>query len=300
MSLLKNIMCLLKNIKVLSRDTIDDIKWNNVQQVMRVYKYGNMAEERFGVKTLSVLDAEQSLNEILNNPKSFYRYGDGEINIMRGENAGTQDFDPRLADLLKMALDDQTNTAYIGIGYEYFYFNIWGENEFANRFYMSDEGENYRQFYYSHCSSNINYIDTGFTQRYFSLKEEERENWYKKLVLLFKNKDIHVFMGKQAYDNLEYKIYDEAKTVKYWFGPSHNAFSMYDEILKYARELPKDTILCFALGATAKALIYELNKEGYICYDIGHMAKDYDVYRKGVLSNPTNARAFYTDDYKLK
>lgn len=300
MSLYNKVICLLKNIRLLSSKSIDDLQWSGIQQVMRMYKYGNFLEEKTGESKLNVLDAEQSLNAIISNPKTFYRFGDGEINIMRGENAGTQDYNPRLENLLKLALADQTNTSYIGIGYEYFYFNIWGNNDFANRFYMSDAGEKYRQFYYQYCSSEVNYVDTGFTQRYFSLKEDEKKKWYDKILLLFKEKDMFVFMGKQAFDNLEYKIYDEARNVNYWFGPSHNAFDIYDDILEVARQIPKTTILCFALGATAKALAYELSKEGYICYDIGHLAKDYDVYKKEVPSTNDNAKAFYIDDYKLK
>lgn len=299
MKLFDRIKTFIRNIKYLSRIDLNDSEDTILSVTKRAVAYGDLLNPSKANK-IRVLDAENSLKIILNSPKSFYRYGDGEINIMSGENAGTQEYNPRLAKLLSDALCDESNSAYIGIGYEYFNFDVWGINDFANRFYLSSEGEEYRKFYLKNCSTKVTYIDTGFTQRYFSLREEEQDKWYSQIESLFIGKKIKVFMGKSAYDNLDYKIYDKADKVEYWFGPSKNAFDMYDEILDIARKTSKDTILCFALGATAKALIYELSKEKYLCYDIGHMAKDYDSYKKHIPINYKNAERFYTDDYKLR
>lgn len=297
MNFIRKAKNLVRNLQFLSNTRFDEITWQQVETMKNAVKYGSLLKTPCNL--LKILSPEDSLAIILSNPKSFYRFGDGEINIMSGKDAGTQKFDKRLADLLLTALEDTSSNSHIGIGFEYFTFNLWGHNEFANKFYLLN-ADNYRKFFLEHCSTEFQYIDTGFTQRYFSLNEMEIQNWYEKLVLLFKNKKINVFMGETAFNNLEYKIYDEAESVKYFFQPSKNAFDKYDEILGLAKTLPKDEILCFALGATAKPLIYELSKEHYICYDIGHMAKDYDSYRKNIAINLENAEKFYTDDYKIK
>lgn len=288
---------LLHNIKYLSQKNIEEIYWESIQNEKIAIRYGGLLQESIN-DNLHILNSEDSLQQILSKPKSFYRFGDGEIEIMLGGNAGTQMYNPKLSKGLMDAFLDIDADAYIGIGYDYFNFNIWNGNDFQNKFYLFSS-EKYRNFYLKYCEKNYTYIDTGFTQRYFTLPIEKRIEWFADLKALFKEKNVVLFMGEQAYKNLNYYIFDEANEVNVNFCPSKNAYDKYDDIVEKVRGYSKDTLICMAIGATSKVLAYQLTKEGYLVYDIGHMLKDYDSYKKEIIVNHENAEMFYKEDYKL-
>ena len=79
---------------------------------------------------------------------------------------------------------------------------------------------------------------------------------------------------------MNYDVFEEAAHKEIIFAPRINAWSTYKQIMKKALTYSKDTILCFILGPTATVLAYELSQKGYVAWDIGHMAKDYDRFRK--------------------
>ncbi len=289
---------LLHNLRFLSSTRLEEMYFNNIGYLKRGIMYGKLLKP-VEEKKLKILNSDETLDLLLMHPKSFYRFGDGEINLMTGGCAGTQENHPELAKKLKLALTDTSANAYIGIGYDYFDFDLWSQNEFSNRFYLM-YADKYREFYLENCSNNYTYIDTGFSQKYFSLSDKETHDWFMKLKLLFRGKNISLFMGEQAYKNLDYYIFDEAGKITLEFCASKNAFSDYEKMMEKARMRPKSDVICLAVGATAKVMAYELTKEGYIVYDIGHMPKDYDSYMKKVKKDRESAEEFYLEDYRLK
>ena len=46
----------------------------------------------------------------------------------------------------------------------------------------------------------------------------------------------------------------------------------------------------------ANSLAHTLAKEGYMAWDIGHLAKDYDMYMKNIQKNPTTINDFFQPD----
>ena len=59
---------------------------------------------------------------------------------------------------------------------------------------------------------------------------------------------------------------------------------------------PNKKIFVFILGPTANALVYKLSQKGYIAWDIGHLAKDYDAYMKKIEKNEKNIFEFFKPD----
>ena len=56
---------------------------------------------------------------------------------------------------------------------------------------------------------------------------------------------------------------------------------VYDEIIRdITRNVSKDTMICLILGPTATVMAADLTDMGYLAWDIGHIAKDYDIYMK--------------------
>ncbi|MBR1729429.1 MAG: DUF1792 domain-containing protein [Selenomonadaceae bacterium] len=61
-------------------------------------------------------------------------------------------------------------------------------------------------------------------------------------------------------------------------------------------QYPKDCIFEFILRSTATVLAYEMSNRGYIAYDIGHMAKDYNAFMNKEPRTPENSAKFFAPD----
>ena len=76
-----------------------------------------------------------------------------------------------------------------------------------------------------------------------------------------------------------------------------HAFSEYDALLKKIDEkVPKDYLVCLILGQTATVLVPDLTDRGYMAWDVGHVAKDYDAYMKKTEKTQENMDKFWAPD----
>lgn len=73
-------------------------------------------------------------------------------------------------------------------------------------------------------------------------------------------------------------MFDNVKSIKRIICPFKNAFNVYDKIIKAIVQLPKKILILIALGPTATALSYDLNKLGYQSIDIGHVDIEYEWF----------------------
>lgn len=96
---------------------------------------------------------------------------------------------------------------------------------------------------------------------------------------------------------LEYDVFERAKEKMVIHGPSKNAYARHDEILnEICTKVPKDYLICLILGMTAKVLVPELTEIGYVAWDVGHLAKDYNAYMKGEQKCQKNISNFWAPD----
>ena len=75
-----------------------------------------------------------------------------------------------------------------------------------------------------------------------------------------------------------------------------NAFAEYDKILNQAKKIDKSKLVIIILGPTATVLAYDLAKQGYEAIDFGHIAKDYDFYRKKIDHTDQEFEDFFKPD----
>ncbi|MGN9136115.1 GT-D fold domain-containing glycosyltransferase [Clostridium sp. HCP1S3_B4] len=274
-----------------------EIKESRYNTLLNVEDYCNyeMSENFLAEsKRLKILDYEETLNNILKNPKSFCRFGDGEIDIMNGKSIPFQKFDERLARIMLEILEDEITDLYVGINYNYFH-STKMLNSYNRKFYLMDVRP-YREFLLNHCSMKRKYIAAAFNQLYMFYDKYNFDYYYQRIKLLFKDKELVIFTGKGVFKELKYDVFEECKRKKVIECPSINAFSEYDNILNRARKFPQNKVLCFILGPTSKALVYQLTKEGYMAWDIGHMAKDYNMYMRNVEKSAIEINEFYKPD----
>lgn len=288
---------LIKNIKYLMNSDLyedfskQELKLFNDIEENYIYEFSDKLKN---LQKPKILDYQNTLKLIVNKPKSFVRLGDGEIDIMKGKDIPFQIYDPKLAAILSTILEDQTTDMYIGINYSYFYDTSYLD-DVTRKFYLIGTPQ-HRQFLLTHCNMNREYINATFNQVYMGADNIDHAEYYNSLKKLFKDKKIVIFAGKGILDDLKYDLFEFSHSKEIVLGPSINAFSDYEEILLKAKNYSKDYILCFILGPTSKALVYQLTKEGYTAWDIGHMAKDYNAFKERSIKDDKFIFSFYAPD----
>ena len=282
----------LKNIKYLFKHPLDEIDLDVYKIVDDYYK----CEVNNGNDCpLKIYDYEESLDLILSKPKSFCRFGDGEYELMMGRSIPFQEYDKELADKMKEVISNKCDDLYVGINYNYFH-SIRKLNPFSQAFYRSNRIK-YADFYLENCSKDKPYIAAGFNQLYMMYDNDyDFDAYYKKIKKMFEGRKVVLFCGATVFDNIQYDLFDVCEECIKIPCATKNSFRDYKEICEKCLSYSKDYTLCFIIGPTSKILVYELAKQGYLAWDIGHMAKDYDAYMKSTSKNPDDLISFYKPD----
>ena len=211
----------------------------------------------------------------MENPKSFCRYGDGEVLFMRGRGLPFQEYDKNLDLRLREILQSSSDKCYVGIDYRYFNLSE------PHGDWMRLTGKYIREELLKYCNRKRLYIASAFTFAYMSNEQpQEILQRIEQNKELFRNRKLIIFSGKTVFDKINYNVFEYAASRQHIFCESKNAWRQYEEILSAARKFPKDFTLCFILGPTATVAAWDLAHEGYTAWDIGHIAKDYDAFMK--------------------
>lgn len=245
---------------------------------------------------LNVLEEEDTINLLMNEPKSFARYGDGEVDIMKGRDVPFQDFNDELARKMKQQLIEKRDDLYVGLNSSYFHTAT--KYSKRNHRYYRIYGTELRRYFNDICDQSNTYLDACCFGGYFRQAEDfDIEAHFKKVKQLFKGKNIAIVCGKGILDSLDYDLFELCDNRIVVDAPKKNAFMEYDTIIKdITLKVPKDYLVCIILGMTATVLAGDLAKLGYIAWDIGHAAKDYDAYRKKVEKTDDNIDNFFAPD----
>lgn len=94
---------------------INDVKDETLEDM--VYEY---EENKNNFDTLCIKGENETLDTLYKTPKSYARFGDGEINIINGNSTGFQKYDERLAKKLKEILNKKHDNLYVGLNRSYF------------------------------------------------------------------------------------------------------------------------------------------------------------------------------------
>ena len=272
---------LIRNIKYLLKHSLLEEKDNMIYSALiRVEDviYYELNDGIGNTDALSILDYEQTVDLLISQPKSFCRFGDGEIEIILGTSVAYQEYDPLLAERLLYILQNNISDLYVGINYNYFH-NTKQMNESNRKFYLLRR-QKYRDFLIRNCTKERIYIAAGFNQisMCFDKEKFDVKGLYKKIRNIFKDQELVIFAGEKTVSTMKNDVFELARSKEFVKGPSNNSFSRYNELLQKAKTYPKTKILCFVLGPTSKILVHDLTKEGYMAWDLGHLIKDYDYF----------------------
>ena len=204
----------LKNLKFLLKHDLDkkdkDLKVDILKSVEDIYYYEILDKEKEKHRyMLDVLNYDKTIDLLLNQPKNFCRFGDGEIEIMMGNNIPFQKYNEELKNIMLKILESNNENLYVGINYNYFH-SIDNFNETNKNFYLL-YAKKYRDFLLKHCNKNRKYIAAGFTQLYMGLNNFN----YKQEQYIGKNFAASMLIDKIT-DTHGYKLYETPTGFK-WF-----------------------------------------------------------------------------------
>lgn len=294
---MKRIKNLLRNINYLSKHSLWDQREKDI--VYLTNKILDDAQYEYdltdgGNNKPKILDGEESLELILKSKKSFVRTGDGEIKIMMGMNQPFQHYDKELADGLIKIFSEKNDSLLVGINRNYY---IPGYLRDYSDFYRR-HAYDYRQYYKKILKQDMTYIDSTLTAFQFGTHTDRKTiERYDKWRNAFRDKDIIVVCGEGILNKLEYDVFELAKSKKYIYGPTKDAWSVHESITKeIEKHNANNSIIVFILGMAGKVMASELTKQGYVCWDVGHLAKYYDAYMTGIENTEENRQRFYAPD----
>lgn len=225
------------------------------------------------------------------------RFGDGEFLLMDERNIPYQLASKKLSKRLKEILSSNENNILIGIPSILYkskqalfdWQKVFWRN---NAKYCLEKLDKHINFENTYCAAEL----TLYTSYY---KKMNFENYFDKLKSIWTNKDIAVISGDTIFENLQFNIFETAKTIEYQNAPLKNAFDEYDQILEEALKIEKNKLIIIILGPTATVLAYDLALQGYQALDLGHVVKSYDWYKKSIIFDEENVLTFFKPDKKV-
>lgn len=285
--LIHNIVFLLDNDL---SDVLYDIKDQAVEDV--IYEFD---EARELLPRLTVLTASETISLLAKEPKSYARFGDGEIAIMEGRDGVFQTYDPRLAEIMRKALNNRHDNLYIGLNRSYFQ-TPFAYEERNHKFYRR-YGTALRRFFVRECDPQGTYLDASAFGAYFRYDSSfDFDTHYERIKRLFLEKDLILLAGEGHIERLRYDLFEYAASKRIIHGPSRNAFASYDELMTAVKDAyTPGALVCLMMGMTATAMAIELSACNIMAWDIGHIAKEYDAFMRKVEKTQENMDAFWRD-----
>lgn len=284
---------LIKNIKFLCEHNLRQQREDDIVYLTNkilndgIIEYGLQLP---GYNNEHVLNKFDSIRKVLQSAKSFVRLGDGEIGIMQGVDQPFQKYDPEIQTVLLDLLKGKYPNILVGLNNNYY-----TPGYLLNSPYDRRHDYDFRTFFNKYSDKNMTYID-GACTFYFPQNERSKrhEEFWNLWVEAFRDKNIVIICGDGILDKLHYDVFKNAASKEFIYGPRRHAWDCHHEIIeKINKNVSKDKLLIFILGMAGKAMIPELSKEGYLCWDIGHLAKSYDVYMSNTTFDPVK---FYAPD----
>jgi len=232
--------------------------------------------------TTNVLSIRNTLLKIINEDISVSRFGDGEYRLIINKGLVLQ---KKNIELSKRLIDVFLNKN------EKLMICIVDHTNFKNKKFeiMVHHVRCYVQMYkmYKHLLlKGYKYGDANITRFYMDMKNKsEVKGLFDLWKQVWQNREIVIFEGEKTRFGIGNDLLDNVKSIERVLCPASQAFDFYDQILEQARQLSKNKLLFFSLGATATLAASDLTNEGYRVIDIGHLDIEYEWF----ISNASNS-----------
>lgn len=236
-----------------------------------------MLEEQLA--PIQVRGIDETLDYIIEHNSSLVRFGDGEVNLMWGLPIPYQNHDLELANQLKhivgLESDEKLVVCLPDAFTDRFKFTSWAIP------FWKDHMDHYMDFYRELCSNSW-YGSTFISRPYIDYEDKSKaKGQFEKLKSIWENRDILIVEGITSRSGVGNDLFDKVKSVKRIICPSHNAYSVVDNIQEEIMKHAEGRLILCMLGPTAKVLSYNLCQMGYQVLDVGHIDSEYEWMKMG-------------------
>lgn len=243
------------------------------------------APYELGVKKSPIVKSSVELLElIIIKHKSLCRFGDGELEIMRGkERLWYQAVTVQLSSRLREVFTADNSNIIIAIpdnfGCLECYIDVAAH---AIRKYLSGGTRNILM---NILGTEREYYDAYVTRPYIIYKNKMRAelifNLFKKV---WKGRKLLIVEGKNTRTGVNNDLLIEAQEIRRIICPPQNAYDRYEEILNAVKKnVIGNELILISLGPAATVLAYDLSILGLQALDIGQLDNEYEWYLKGSL-----------------
>lgn len=239
---------------------------------------------------VKIVNANDTVDYIINHKCSISRYGDGELGLVLQYNKGIkfksdfQDYDSELAKRLTdiLRIKDAAPNHIVGLPGCVFGLGDSYLTKQAQHFWEGFSNLNINQILKC-IDLNTTYYEAAFTRFYLSHRKKELCGSYiQKVKKIWEKRYVIIVEGQYSRLGIGNDLFHGASCIKRILCPAKNAFTKYNDIItaitQYAR---KSDLLLLALGQTATVLAYDLAKLGYQAIDLGHIDIEYEWYLQG-------------------
>lgn len=228
---------------------------------------------------IQVKGIDETLDYIIEHNSSLVRFGDGEVNLMWGLPIPYQNHDLELANQLKhivgLESDEKLVVCLPDAFDDRFVFTWWATP------FWKEHMNVYMDFYKELCKGSW-YGSTFIPRPYIDYEDKSKaKGQFEKLKSIWENRDILIVEGITSRSGVGNDLFDKVKSVKRIICPSHNAYSVVDNIQEEIMKHAEGRLILCMLGPTAKVLAYHLSRKGYQVLDIGHIDSEYEWMKMG-------------------
>ncbi|CTI13251.1 TPA: SP_1767 family glycosyltransferase [Streptococcus pneumoniae] len=228
---------------------------------------------------IQVKGIDETLDYIIEHNSSLVRFGDGEVNLMWGLPIPYQNHDLELANQLKhivgLESDEKLVVCLPDAFDDRFVFTWWAT------LFWKEHMNVYMDFYKELCKGSW-YGSTFISRPYIDYEDKSKaKGQFEKLKSIWENRDILIVEGITSRSGVGNDLFDKVKSVKRIICPSHNAYSVVDNIQEEIMKHAEGRLILCMLGPTAKVLAYHLSRKGYQVLDIGHIDSEYEWMKMG-------------------
>ncbi|HIQ91235.1 MAG TPA: SP_1767 family glycosyltransferase [Candidatus Coprosoma intestinipullorum] len=250
------------------------------------------------------MDNYESLKLVKNKGLSIIRFGDGEFDIIRGNDIPYQVYNSALANKMqKLILKGSTDDVLICLPDVFEKMNRY--NKKCRDFYD-------KQFFYQNRkilkdienTKNI-YGSTFISRPYIDLKDKSQsKEYFEELKSLWYGKDILIVEGKYTRSGEGNDLFSKTNSISRIIVPSKNAFDKKNRIEQAIRKYAKNKLVLLMVGPTAKIIISDLKIDDNFpnqMFDIGHIDSEYEWFKmkakeKVKIPHKHTAEFNYDDD----
>ncbi len=229
-----------------------------------------------------IISARLLLEKLIEEHKSVSRFGDGELELMRGcARPWFQKVNDELAERLSEVFNSDREDLLIAISDNFGSLEKYTEaSANAIRHYLSD-GK--RKQILAVIGTEREYYDAYMSRPYLMYKDKNyAKDIFELLKKLWSERNVLLVEGKYMRTGVGNDLFSTAKSVKRILCPAENAFDSYDEIMecikKYAN---KEDLILLGLGPTATVLAYDISALGFQAIDLGQIDNEYEWYLMG-------------------